>query len=185
MMTEKQKSLMKKLHAMVQQGTSKESKVAADKLNRLMKKYGIDSIDFDEDIKKEIIIRYRNKMERKILLQIAYKVLGSPEKLFECLYKYTCGEGKNTKYIFKCSETEALEIRVQFDFYKELFMDEIDTFLDAFVQKHSLFGSDQVSMNEMTEKQIEKLHRMKMMMKGMQDRSYAKRLQMSGGTKNG
>ena len=40
-----------------------------------------------------------------------------------------------------CTESQAIEIKIAYEFYLELFYEDLDLFLMAFINKHNLFGN--------------------------------------------
>ena len=71
-------------------------------------------------------------------------------------------------------KAEGLQLRVEYDFYRELFKEEFDLFFSAFIQKHNLFSlrpEDIPEGHDPTEEELKQYARMQQMMNGMQDKS--------------
>ena len=170
-LTEKQKALIKKIQALAERGVGGEKETAQRKLRALMEKYGIESLELDEERVQEHEFHYAGPIERKILIQIIYKVLKEADLLRESVFSYKYGPGSRSTKIVHCTEAQAIEIRIQFDFYKDLWKEEQDLLLDAFIQHHRLFGNGSAEERELTPEELERLRRMAMMEGGLQEKS--------------
>lgn len=133
--------LLRKIKALAEQGAPGEREAAKNMLEKLMLKYDIDSIDDIEDEQSEMReFHFRNKYDKRILLQIAYKVIGHLFKT--CNYRIIATQKKAKNYIgISCTKPQEVEILFLRDFYYELYLKEVDFFLEAFIQKHNLFGT--------------------------------------------
>lgn len=173
-MEERNQRLIKKLRMMVKAGTLEESKLAQLRLNNLLRKYHLSEADLEEDAIKDFEFRYSGKLERKLLLQIIYRVLKSQSRLSSSVKKYVSGKGQRTVLIVECTEAENIEIHIQFEFYTKLFKKEMDTLTEAFIQKHRLFGT----MDEPIafEKNDENIMRIVNMAAALSDEKYVKLL---------
>lgn len=87
-------------------------------------------------------------------------------------YVYKYGRGSRTTMGVSCTKAQALQIQIEYDFYRDLWKEEVDFFMDAFIQKHRIFaepteggGTDESKMSK------EDLFRMMAMMGVMQDKS--------------
>jgi len=122
--------LLRKIKELSEKGIDGEKKVAEDLLNKLMKKYGVR----DEKLVSEEIIchyfRYRTKLQKKLLAQIIYMVTGD-----RCLYKLK-GKKKIGAY---CTNSQRIEIEINFEFYKSAMEKDLEIFHIAFINKNNLF----------------------------------------------
>ena len=113
---------------------------------------------------------------KALLLQVGYKVLG--KKIKEKMYEYRRGTGKKTTRIIECTKAEALRIRIEHEFYCNLWKEEQDFLFECFIQKHRIFTSNDEEKNGEGKKltMAEKI-RMNAAMKAMQDKSMTQRIE--------
>ena len=64
-LTEKQKALIKKVQALAERGVGGEKETAEKKLNMLMKKYGIESLELDEDRLDDYDFKFSGSIEKR------------------------------------------------------------------------------------------------------------------------
>ena len=129
--------LLKKLKALADAGVDGERDNAQKILDRLLKKYDLTLADIEFDEIKEHAFQFRGKQEREILKQICFKVTDGDRRV----YHYRTGIGSKNTICCECSDAEAIQIRFEFDFYKELWEEELKLFLTAFIVKHEIFDS--------------------------------------------
>lgn len=153
--------LLKKLKALAERGEDGERETARRKLDELMVKYGVDDADLSDDILSDVEFRYRDEAERKILNQVFYKI-NHERKIFV----YSRSRAK--VLLWRCTVAEDIRAKIEYEFFRDLWRDEVQTFLSAFVQKHGIFRDDPDAPT--TEIDGELLARMRMMMNGMQDK---------------
>lgn len=164
-MNDKKIELLKKLKALAERGEGGEKEGAEKKLRDLMDKYGIDELEFDEEKVRKHEIKYKGAEQRKILIQTAYKIFGNTENI----YRYTTGKGSRNTLLVECTEAQMMQLRIEFEFYKDLWEEELGVFLSAFVQKHELFGTGSGAEEDYTEEKKEEIKRMFVMMQGMRN----------------
>lgn len=128
--------LMKKLKALAETGVGGEKENASRMLDKLMKKYGVEFEELDDEKLEEHSFKYSDKFEKKLIVQVCYKVATGRE-----LFKYKYGKGSQSTLICVCTKAEAIQIQIEYDFYKELWKDEVNFLLEAFVQKHKIFDT--------------------------------------------
>lgn len=163
---EKHMELMKKLRTLAERGGPGERENARRMLDKLLKKYNVAEADLSDDVLEIHWYTVKNEEERKLLDQVAYKV--APKNTTYCR-RY--GKGKYTTRGIKCTKAQALQIEIEFDFYKALWQEEKAFFLQAFIQKHQIFdmspghATDDGSMSD------DELFRMSAMINGMQNRT--------------
>lgn len=137
MATEKNIQLIKKLQALAEQGVGGERETARKKMAALMAKYGVTEADLTDEKISDHEITYSGKHEKRLLYQIFYRI--NHER---SVYRYSHGHGRNTILIFRATEAEAVQARVEFEFYKSLWAEEVDFLFQCFVQKHRIFRTD-------------------------------------------
>lgn len=163
MIDEKKMKLLKKLYALAERGEGGERTEARRQLDRLMEKYGVQVADLSDEALDKHWYRYNNPQEKKLLMQVFYKVAPKRD-----IYRRVCGEGTRTKAGIKCTSAEALQIGIEYDFYKTLWAKELDFFLMAFIQKHKIFD---MSPGHETDDTLDRetIMRMGMLINGMED----------------
>lgn len=168
MVDEKKRELLKKLQALAERGVGGEKIGAQKKLVQLMKKYGIEDTDLSEDKEDDYDFKYHNQFERKLLIQIFYKIV--PD-FTSHVYVYRRGKGNKSAYCMRCTKAQALQIQIEFEFYSALWEEEAAFFLEAFIQKHKIFGKRRDDGRNETEMTREEIERMMAAMSAMQDKS--------------
>ena len=162
-----QKERLKKLYALAMRGVGGEKETAAAILAKLTKKYGISLDDLDEEQVKNFDLEFHGEIERKLLLQIVYKVTGDASN-YHSLTWTASGRPCRTQARVYCTEAQKLEIEFLHDFYKRLWKKETEALYGAFIQKHRLFGEpkegDQPA--EISDEDYEKMCRL---MRGLSD----------------
>ena len=137
-MDEKTIQRIKKLQALAERDVGGEKTTAQKKLAKLLKDNGINSLD--ELQKKEYeytIFSYNGKHEIKLLRQCMYKVMGT--KSDRTAYK---PYGRRQKIGIYCTKAQKIEIELEFEFYRNVFYEELSTFMDAFIQAQKIFPED-------------------------------------------
>lgn len=179
MIDEKKRELLKKLQALAERGVGGEKETAQKKLEQLMKKYKIEEEDLSEDKEEDYDFRYHNEFELKILRQLFYKIVPDYKRH---TYTYRYGKGSKSTYGIRCTKAQALQIRIEYEFYCALWKEEVDFFMSAFIQKHRLFAmptsDEHIDKTPMSKKEI---LRMMAMMEGMQDKSIVPMLEEENG----
>lgn len=175
MIDEKKKDLLKKLQALAERGVGGEKEGAQKKLKQLMKKYNIEEVDLSEDIEEDHDFRYHDEFEMKILHQLFYKIVPEYRKK---AYTYKYGVGSKSTYGIVCTKAQALQIQIEYEFYRELWKEEVWFFMSAFIQKHNIFPPT----SEAGKQEIDKETAMRMiaMMNGMKDKSITPMIEGDG-----
>lgn len=89
-------------------------------------------------------------------------------------YTYRCGKGSRSIRGVECTEAEGLQLQIEYEFYKQLWQEEMGLFWSAFIQKHRIFSmrpEDTGSDEPMTPEKMEEIMRMSQMMGAMQDKT--------------
>lgn len=163
--------LLKKLKTLAERGVGGEKENAATKLSELMAKYGVSEADLSDDVLNDYEFVYKDQYQRKILIQIFYKVNHERDVL-----RYRHGRGQRSVLLFRATAAEALEVRLEYDFYCDLWDDEVKFFLEAFIQKHRIFW-DNPDPEPDSYWDRDKLSRLGLMVDAMQDKAYQRRLE--------
>jgi len=169
MIDEKKRELLKKLQALAERGVGGEKETAQKKLEQLMKKYGVEDADLSEDKEEDHDFRYHNEFEKKILRQLFYKIVPDYKSR---MYYYSYGRGSKSTYGIRCTKAQALQIQIEYDFYCDLWKEEVDFFMGAFIQKHRIFAAPTSREHvDTTPMSGEDMFRMMKMMAGMKNKS--------------
>lgn len=137
MTREQAEKKLKALKTLAERGVGGEKDGALKKYHELLKKYEIS----EEEILEERVtlhwFSYKTEYEEELLTRIFYKVTGSPS------YKlYTGNYSRRKKRGCDCTELEAVEIKMLFDFYKAELKRELEGFLLAFYQGNNIFPDE-------------------------------------------
>lgn len=170
MTDDKKMELLKKLKALAERGVGGERETAQRKLTELMEKYGVEDADISDEKLDDVDFRYKDAFEEKILRQTFYKI--NHER---GIFVYT--NSRKKVLVWRCTKAEAIQAGIEYEFFRDLWRDEVELFLQAFIQKHRIFwiGPDAPS-GEIDE---ETYMRLCAMMQGMQDKQLL--LQIEGG----
>lgn len=137
-MQEKTIARMKKLQALAERGVGGEKETAQRMLDKMLKENGITTLeDLEEEKSEYTLFSYNGKHEIKLLKQCMYKVLGASGEL-ECYKPY----GRRQKVGIYCTPTQKVEIELEFEFYRNVFYEELKTFMNAFIQAQKIFPPD-------------------------------------------
>lgn len=125
---------LKKIKALAERGVGGEKETAMRMYEELKARYEIE----DEEIMTDAVtlhwFGYKNDLEEDLLTQIFYKVTGST------VYRRYIGDYKRRKKRgVECTEIEAAEITLLFNFYREELKRELQAFMIAFKNGNHLF----------------------------------------------
>lgn len=168
-MSSTKKDLLKKLAVLAERGVGGEKESARKKLNELMEKYGIDDAELSDEEKRLHTFNYRTAFERRLLVQIAAKINHEIE-----IY-HTHGD---KCLLMDCTNAEGVQLRIEFEFYRQLWKEEQDFLFTCFVQKHELFRNDPNAPTKTVDAATSL--RMLAIMRGMQNKRPVPLLEESG-----
>ena len=136
--------LLSKIKKLAEAGFYSEQTNASEILERLKKKYGITDADIAEDVETIIWIRYKTKLEQRLIWQVAYMVLGNVSAY---------NKGCRTKMVgIKASKTKCIEIEEMCDFYIRAMNEDLQMFYDAFLVKNQIFPPESITTEKATNK---------------------------------
>ena len=135
-MDDKKKQLLNKLKALAERGVGGEKETAQRKLQELMEKYEIDENDLSDDKKEKYQFKYKNEFEKKLIKQIAYRTF--KKEWSERMYTYSRGRGKRSIMLIECTKAEEIQLRIEYEFYKDLWKEEAEFLFNVFIQKHRI-----------------------------------------------
>lgn len=135
---QREKALEKlgKIKALAERGVGGEKETALRMYKELMEKYDISEEEAEMAITdiEQRWFSYRTQPEKRLLSQIFYKVTRDANH-FEYKGKYK----RRKKVAVNCTEIEALEIQLLFDFYREELEKEISVTVEAFIMRNHLY----------------------------------------------
>lgn len=173
-----QKERLKKLYALALRGVGGEKVQAQAILDKLLKKYAMTLDDLDEEIINDYDLEYHGKEQERILKQTVYKVTDDKNSFYHLLYTES-GKTCRTRLRVHCTAAQKVEIEFLFDFYKRVWEKEKEALLQAFFQKHRIFGNLKQG-EKAVELPLEELEKLSALMRGLSDEQPLK--QIEGGT---
>lgn len=171
-------SLAKKLYALAQQGIGGEKENAEEMLERIMKKYNLTLEDLEIETKKVFIYSYKNKEQKKFLMQVIFSVLGK----FSYRELYTSGNHMKYEISLHITDLQHVEISEKYYFFWKAYQEELELFYSAFIQRQKLYRKPEPKKEtdeeedepEMTPDEKTKLWRIMQMMSGIERKSITK-----------
>ena len=128
---------LKKIKALAERGVGGEKETALRMYEELKARYEIE----DEEIMLDAVtlhwFGYADQIEEDLLTQIFFMVTGSSS-----YHHYTGKYSRRKKRGCDCTEIEAAEITLYFNFYKEELKREMEAFLTAFKYGNKLFPDE-------------------------------------------
>lgn len=173
-----QKERLKKLYALAMRGVGGEKEQAQAILEKLLKKYAVSLDELDEDIINEYQLEYHGKEQESLLKQTVYKVTDNKNAFYPLCWSQS-GRKCRTTLGVKCTAAQKAEIEFLFNFYIRVWEKEREALLQAFIQKHRIFGNLKDG-EKGTELSAEELEKMYALMHGLSDEQPLK--QIEGGT---
>ncbi len=160
--------LLLKIKALAERGEGGEKESAQLFLSRLMDKYGITESDLNEETVECEWFRYKDELQRRLLNQIIYMVLGKVDA-----YKRA---GGNFKLVgVYCTTYQRIEIEANYEFYKNALADELNIFMSAFCSKNLIFPQEVIkNLNPNSETNPHKALKVALMMEGMEQHTLRK-----------
>ncbi|MCC8066819.1 MAG: hypothetical protein LIO94_06930 [Clostridiales bacterium] len=174
-MTDKTRERIKKLQALAERGVGGEKETAKKKLEKMLRDNGISSLDELEEEKTEyFLFSYNGQHERKLLRQCVYKVMGANSD--RTSYR---SKGTRQKIGYYCTKSQKIEIELEFEFYRNVFYEELDDFMSAFIMKQNIYPKDAPKMDweNVTDEEMDRLRKLNLMTFGIEKRSRAAMLE--------
>lgn len=162
-------ALLKKLQNLAERGVGGEKETAERKLKKLLAENDMTESDLDDDKVSYYLFSYKSNHFKKILYQCIYKVTGSAD-----FYK---SAGTRNKIGTYCTASQKIEIELDFEFYRNLFEEEIDCLQEAFIQKQKLFPDngkvESSDLTNLSEAELARLNKVTSYYKNMEKRTRA------------
>ena len=93
------------------------------------------------------------------------------------MYTYSRGRGKRSIMLIECTKAEEIQLRIEYEFYKDLWKEEAEFLFNVFIQKHRIFdpeGSCKKNHYRMKEQDLKRMSMMEML---LQDKTMTKMLE--------
>lgn len=171
-------SLLKKLHALAEQGVGGEKDSAMRKLEHLMKKYNVsfDELDDNEARWTEVFVSGDQ-------LQFSHQVHAHVTGLssFRADAKHLRKNRKRISIEYKFTKAQYLEYKAKFDFYWAKYQEDLQLFYSAFIQKNGLFReiNPDEEIKPLSEQDKVQLMKLMQMMEGLDKHRFHKQLEQS------
>ena len=132
----KREDILRKLKALSERGEGGEAINAADKLQKLLKQYGMDESDLEDEQQERCVFKAGNgQFDKRLLHQVIYMVMGDVPlyAVIRTIRKVPNAVGVD------CTKAEQIEIQAAYDFYQRHLNAGLEKYCEAFIQKESLF----------------------------------------------
>lgn len=169
-----QKERLKKLYALAMRGVGGEKVQAQAILEKLLKKYAITLDELDEETVEYYELEYHGKEQESLLKQTIYKITDDKNSFYNLRYTYS-GRKCKTRLGIHCTAAQKAEIEFLFSFYIRVWEKEREALLQAFIQKHKIFGNlkDGERGKELSPEELQKMYAL---MDGLSDEQPLKQL---------
>lgn len=174
-MTTKEEIIEKvqKMKALAERGIGGEKENATQMVERMMEEYDITEDDLREDAVERRWLRFnsKDKYAKKLMAQIIYAVTGVGEYWTR---------GRKAVAGVECTAAQEIEIASKYAFYYEAYLEDLEVFYSAFINKNGIFPETTDSDDDDEEREIdyEYLKKVQGMMKGMEKHDYHKQLEV-------
>lgn len=167
---EKYIELAKKLKALAEKGVDGEKENAQNKLELIMKKYGISTEDIEDEHK--FMVWYKVKStERKLFEQVATSVFGSEFDMYTNRNK--------TGYLgIEGSGSDHIQFEFKYEMYVKAYRKQLDVFFTAFVMRNNIYAKngEKKDWSELSDEEKRKYAEAEQMASGMKEVDIIKRL---------
>lgn len=153
-MDDRLRERIEKIKALAERGVGGEKDTAQKKLDKLLKDNGLTIESLESEEIHYYLFSYSSSYSKKLLFQVMYKVLSTKVSYYRT--KHT----RNKVGVY-CTHSQKIEIELDYEFYLNLFEEEVDSLLSAFIQEQDLFpndaGSVQVDISTLTPEEKERM----------------------------
>ena len=133
-------ALLRKLKALSERGEGGEAINAADKLQKLLKQYGMDESDLEDEQQERCIFKAgKGQFDEKLLHQVIYMVMGNVP-LYGTVNRFGRKVPKSVGVY--CTKAEQIEIQAAYDFYQYHLNAGLAKYCEAFIQKEYIFPDE-------------------------------------------
>lgn len=146
-MTDSLRSKISKVRALAEAGSAGEREAARAMLDRLMSKHDLPADGLSEEPKQQYKFSYKNKFEKRILIQVYAKVTR------QSTIRYRYQNNRSRRILVDLTADHYQEMKRLYSVYRKAFKKELDRvaagLVDAFIHKHDLWSG--VTPEEETE----------------------------------
>ena len=156
---------IRNVYKLANSGVGGEKQNAEALLQKLLKKHHLTLDDIEENKPEYHEFEVHGQYERKLLVQVAFKVLNEPATI----YRVRVGESYRyspTRFSLYCTNAQFIEIDFLLNFYIDQWKIAMDDMMMAFIQKHEIFG-DKIEGLEPTKMSVEESMRIGSIMAGI------------------
>ena len=168
---------LKSVYNLALNGVDGEKESAKRILGKLLEKYNVSINELEEEQADIFAFTFHGKRQRKLLIQVAYKVLDCPPTC----YGVRVGSSKRispSQIGIRCTKYQRTEIMFLHEFYCQLWESELDKLMLAFVYKHDLYGTGELDEDMKSESPSEEeMMQIQSMIDGLDDRTPLKRIE--------
>lgn len=154
MIDDKLRDKIEKIKSLAERGIGGEKETAQKKLEKLLKEHNLTIDSLNSGQVNYYLFSYSDSISKTLLGQIIFKVLGKGSGIYR-------SKGKRMKLGAYCTPAQKIEIELDYEFYLNLFNDEVKELLSAFIQQQDLFPEDvevkQVNLDELSPEEKSKL----------------------------
>lgn len=178
-MDEKILNLAKKLQALAERGTGGEKENAEIMLAKLAEKYSIDLKDLQSVKKQHRIFKFdeNNNFHKKFVQQVIASVIGAADFYYAGLI--------HNNWAVEISDVEYIEISEKLEFYWPAFLNDLEIFYTAFIQKNELYlKADPDKIPQPSDKDMEKMRKAFKLMNSMSHHVFVKMLNQNNEQNN-
>lgn len=141
----KREDILRKLKALSERGEGGEAINAADKLQQLLKQYGMDESDLEDEAREQRTIKYGDgQFDKKLIDQVIYMVMGD----IDTYYQLRKGRKVPNVLVVECTIAEQIEIQTAYDFYQHHLNVGLDNYYKAFLQREYIFPDESKKHND-------------------------------------
>lgn len=168
---------LKGVYNLALHGVDGEKESAKKLLDKLLKKYNVSINEIEEEQPEVFAFTFHGKWQRKLLIQVAYKVLDCQPTC----YNARVGNSKRispSQIGIRCTKYQRTEIMFLHDFYCQLWESELDKLMLAFIYKHDLYGTGELNEDTRSESpSVEEMMQIQSMIDGLDDRTPLKQIE--------
>lgn len=166
---------LKKLLALAERGEAGEAHNARRLLENELRKHNLTLEDLASDKRKNYVFPYKDKDERRLLVQILVNVCGSKSEAFT---ESTYNSKKKRLYAY-LTDMEYIDVSNMYDFHRSHLRKEKERLLkelfSAYVNKHNIFDKDPSERTTPDEEvDWDEIRRILHLAEGMEDVQYHK-----------
>ena len=161
-MTERLRNLIEKLQVLSDRGEAGEAQVAKEKLEIILGKYGVNIEDLSHhNLKQDRVFSYKDQWDQKILIQIATYYLGRAGARDAIVG----ADNDNKTITLSITDEIFIDLSQTLEECRKDFEEELEVMFIAFIQRHKLGISDEISSKR--EMDPETLGKVRAMMGGL------------------